>query len=355
MTGRVSQSQASVAPSLESRSRQVSLKPSALAVFACPACEQVLGAGEAQLLCSHCGASYPVEDGIPRFVPPQNYALSFGYQWNAHSKTQLDSYTGLPISRRRFFEATHWPENLEGQLILEAASGAGRFTEVLAGTKATVYSFDLSRAVDANRANNGHYPNLTLFQADICQLPLVKQAFDKVVCLGALQHTPDPERAFRSLAQQVRPGGQLVIDIYRRSLSALLQWKYLLRPVTRRVAPERLYKWVRSAVPPLVPVAAGLRRLAGRAGARLVPIVEYSHLGLRPEMNIEWAVLDTFDMYSPAHDHPQSPAEVKRWCEEAGLAEIEVGPGQNGVVARARRPTNMVTPSSGCGDVRHSG
>jgi len=336
------------------RSRQVRLKSSALAVFACPTCEQVLRAAEAQWLCSCCGTSYPVEDGVPRFVPPQNYALSFGYQWNVHGKTQLDSHTGLPISRHRFFEATQWPENLEGQLILEAASGAGRFTEVLAGTGATVYSFDLSRAVEANRANNGHYPNLTLFQADLCRLPLVKQAFDKVVCLGALQHTPDPERAFRSLAQQVRPGGQLVIDIYRRSLPALLQWKYLLRPITRRIAPESLYRWVRRAVPPLVPIAAGLRRLAGRAGARLVPIVEYSHLGLRPELNVEWAVLDTFDMYSPAHDHPKSLEEVNRWCVEAGLAEIEVGPGQNGVVARARRPTGIVTPSSGCADVRHS-
>lgn len=319
-------------------SRQVSLKSLALAVFACPTCEQVLRPGEAQWLCSSCGASYPVEEGIPRFVPPQNYARSFGYQWNVHGKTQLDSHTGLPISRHRFFETTRWPENLEGQLILEAASGAGRFTEVLAETGATVYSFDLSRAVDVNRANNGHYPNLTLFQADICRIPLAKQAFDKVVCLGALQHTPDPERAFRSLAQQVRPGGELVIDIYRRSLSGLLQWKYLLRPITRRVTPEKLYRLVRRAVPPLVPVAAGLRRLAGRAGARLVPIQEYSYLGLRPELNVEWAVLDTFDMYSPSYDLPKSLTEVQRWCVEAGLAEIEVGPGQNGVVARARRP-----------------
>ena len=323
-------------------------------IFACPVCEHLLrldcsakGVPEAQLVCSVCGAFYPVRGGVPRFVLPGNYAQSFGYQWNMHRKTQLDSHTGLPISRRRLFETTQWPENLEGQLILEAASGAGRFTEVLAGTGATVYSFDLSLAVDANHENNSHHPNLTLFQADILHIPLAKRAFDKVLCLGALQHTPDPERAFRSLTQYVRPGGQLVIDIYRRNLPALLHWKYVLRPITRRMAPETLYKLVRRGVPPLIPAAAGLRRLAGRAGARLVPILEYSHLGLRPELNLEWSVLDTFDMYSPAHDHPKSAAEVQRWYAEAGFVEIEVAQGQNGVVGRGRRPVDPVATSPG--------
>ena len=61
-----------------------------------------------------------------------------------------------------------------------------------------------------------------------------------------------------------------------------------------------------------------------------MPILEYSYLRLRPEPNVAWAVLDAFDMYSPAHDLPKSLAEVKRWCVEAGLADIEVGQEQNG-------------------------
>jgi hypothetical protein len=70
----------------------------------------------------------------------------------------------------------------------------------------------------------------------------------------------------------------------------------------------------------------------------MLPIVEYSHLGLTPELNREWAVLDTFDMYSPAHDHPQSKATVRRWFREAGFIDVNVADGPNGVVGHGHRP-----------------
>ena len=159
------------------------------------------------LLCLMCGKDYPVAGHIARFVEPENYAGSFGFQWNIHRETQLDSYSGLPISRNRVFEVTGWPEQMEGQKILEAGSGAGRFTEVLLSTGAEVYSFDYSDAVEANWKSNGHRSNLNLFQGDIFNIPFEDQSFDKVFCLGVIQHTPDPELAFSSLAAKVRPGG----------------------------------------------------------------------------------------------------------------------------------------------------
>jgi len=267
--------------------------------------------------------------------PP--YANSFGFQWNLHRKTQLDSYSGLPITRDRLFSVTQWNEDLRGQRILEAGSGAGRFTEILLKTGAMLYSFDYSEAVDANFANNGRNSNLALFQGDIFHIPLPPASFDKVMCLGVLQHTPEPERAFGSLAAMVRPGGELVIDVYANTLIARLQWYYLLRPITRRMDKDKLYRLIFNWAPRLIPLARFLRAIAGRAGARLVPIAEYSHYGLSPEINKEWAVLDTFDMYSPAHDHPQSMATVQRWFETAGFTEVTVRRGPNGVVGKGRR------------------
>ena len=54
-------------------------------------------------------------------------------------------------------------------------------------------------------------------------------------------------------------------------------------------------------------------------------------------MNVDWAILDTFDMYSPAHDHPQSLKTVKRWFENSGFEEIEIFYGDNGVVGRGKK------------------
>jgi SAM-dependent methyltransferase len=249
----------------------------------------------------------------------------------------LDSFTGLSVSRDRVFNVTKWPDRIEGERILEAGSGAGRFTEVLLTTGAELYSFDFSNAVEANWANNGQATNLTLFQADILRIPLPESEFDKVICLGVLQHTTNPEESFQSLARQVRVDGELVVDVYRKSIVSMLQWKYLLRPLTKRMDKTVLYRIVSTLVPPLIRPAAFLRRFAGRVGTRLLPIVEYSHLGLPPELNREWAILDTFDMYAPAHDHPQTLGTVRRWFKEAGFKGAVVERGPNGIIGRGRR------------------
>ena len=269
------------------------------------------------------------------------YTASFGYQWNIHAKTQLDSYSGLTISRDRLFATTGWPEQMTGVRIMEAGSGAGRFTEVLLLTGADVWSFDDSSAVEANRANNGHQPNLHLFRANINDVDL--PPFDKVLCLGVIQHTPDPATTFRSLARHVRPGGELVIDIYAKRLTAVLHWKYLLRPITKRMRKETLYRMVSCAVPVLLPLAIAARRIGGRIGARLVPVVEHSHLGLTYNEHLQWSFLDTFDALSPKHDHPQTEATVRGWFKAAGFVDIDVRPGQNGIVGKGRRPATTAS------------
>jgi SAM-dependent methyltransferase len=324
------------------------------ALFRCPTCHAELlvasvSAPETEkrdnrisgaLTCSQCRASFPIRDGIPRFVPNSGYADSFAFQWNRHGRTQLDRYSGLPISRKRLFSVTQWNENLTGECILEAGSGAGRFTDVLLDTGATLYSFDYSGAVVTNHANNGNRPNFRLFQCDIFHIPLRPAIFDKVLCLGVLQHTPHPSAAFHSLVRMVKPGGELVIDIYAKTFSARLQWKYVLRPITHRMDKERLHRLVSRWTPPLIPLARLCRAVGGRAGARLLPIVEYSHLGLAEEINQEWAILDTFDMYSPTHDHPQSVQTVNGWFQAAGFVDIDVRRGPNGVVGKGRKPAS---------------
>jgi len=284
------------------------------------------------------GKRYPIREFIPRFVPESNYADSFGFQWKRYARVQLDSHTGLTLSRDRLFRTTGWSEDMRGKRILEAGSGAGRFTEILLGTGADVYSFDYSAAVEANAASNGSNPRLHLFQGDLFAIPFEQGTFDKVLCLGVIQHTPDPQAAFRSLARQLRPGGELAIDVYAWRLSALLHWRFLLRPITKRMNKVALNRAVETLTPRLLPLAIFLRRIGGRLGARLVPVAEFSALGLPPQLHRQWAILDTFDWYSPAYDFPQTLKTVRRWFGEAGLVDVTVEYGPNGIIGRGRRP-----------------
>ena len=113
----------------------------------------------------------------------------------------------------------------------------------------------------------------------------------------------------------------------------------MLRPITKRVRKEKLYRFIAVLVKMLLPSTRWLKRIFGRVGARLSPIVEYTHLGLTPELNTEWAVLDTFDMYSPTHDHTKTLTQVRRWFSRVGFVDVRVFRGPNGIVARGRRPS----------------
>ena len=46
--------------------------------------------------------TYEVLEGVPRFVQNNNYAASFGMQWNIYPETELDSYSGHDSSAHRF-------------------------------------------------------------------------------------------------------------------------------------------------------------------------------------------------------------------------------------------------------------
>lgn len=75
------------------------------------------------------GDRFPIVGGIPRFCPAETYARTFGYQWTLFSSTQLDSHAQWGnVSERRLFAETEWTPRLDGQRILEAGCGMGRFT-----------------------------------------------------------------------------------------------------------------------------------------------------------------------------------------------------------------------------------
>jgi len=293
-----------------------------------------------QLLCTGCGCDYPVVHGIPRFVPADNYASSFGWQWTLHAKTQLDSHSGLKVSQTRFFEETGWPRNLSGQTVLEVGSGAGRFTEPAASTGARVVSLDYSNAVEANYRSNGDKPNVLIVQGDVYRMPFRSGSFDKLFCFGMLQHTPDVRGAFMALPPLLKPGGELVVDVYKKTFFAtVLATKYYARLLTRRMPPERLYALTRRWIDLVWPLSRLIGRIprAGRLINWRLLVADYSALGLADAALKEWAVLDTFDMLSPRYDSPQTRATLRRWFVEAGLTDVDVHYGYNGIEGRGRK------------------
>lgn len=271
---------------------------------------------------------YPIRNFIPRFVPESNYADNFGLQWNKFRQTQLDSFTGLPISADRFWKATGWdPQQIQGKWVLDAGCGAGRFAQVALEAGANVVALDYSSAADACYANLKHHQNLHVVQGDLYALPFLERSFDYVYSLGVLQHTPDVARAFGGLPRMVKMGGSLCVDFYERSWKSALLPKYWLRPVTKRLPKSFLFSTLKSVVPAGLRVNRFMGRLplVGRYLTRIVPVANYDGiLPLNEKQHLEWSLLDTFDWLAPEYDHPQTAKTVRRWLERSGLKEIQV-------------------------------
>ena len=325
-----------------------------LCYLACPDCAcdlelyevthgsmEVVEAGN--LRCEQCQQIYPIVSHIPRFVSDSNYANNFGLEWTRHARTQYDSETGVTVSHQRLFEETRWPEDLRDETILEVGSGSVRFSEHLISTGAMVVTTDLSRAVQVNHASNGHKSNVLIVQSDLYRMPFRKEAFDRVLCIGVLQHTPDVEKSFMTLTNYLKPGAQLVIDVYRKftGIKGLLQQRiYLLRYLLRNVNEERLYAMIERYVNGIWPLARLLHRIPW-LGPKLVWFVlqlpYYQQFDLNDAALRDWARLDLYDMLSPKYDQPQTLESVTGWFECAGLVEIEVHYGHNGIEGRALR------------------
>lgn len=327
------------------------MKKQTLNFFVCPKCDQELVANSIHesrdrimigfLYCKKCSKEFPIINGILRCVHSSDItAGGWSVEWKHHSKTRIDKFTGHNFMRKRFYESTCWRDNLDGQVILEAGCGAGSHTQIVLESKAEVFSFDYSGSVDVVKENLGFPTNLNLFQADIYKLPLKKEMFDKIFCLGIVQHTPNPKKAFMSLVPLLKPGGEIVIDCYRLDWKVFLQFHYYIRPFIKRMDRERLYYMIKRIVRRWIPLTSFLRKFIGsKATFVLIPICDWGYLPISKELNIDWSIQSTYDIYSAIHTHPQTIRRVRRWFLEAGLTQVQVHKGFNGIVGRAKKPS----------------
>jgi SAM-dependent methyltransferase len=302
------------------------------------------------------GCQFSIKDGIPRFVSLDNYASSFGLQWNQYRTTQLDSHTGLTISRDRLTRLLGGSlDVVKGKKVLEAGCGAGRFSEILLTAGAHLNAVDLSSAVEANYKNCSSFQNYSVCQASILELPFAPEQFDIVICIGVIQHTPNPEQTMTALCKQVKPGGLLVIDHYTYGYPATLSRRVLrslLLTVPRKIALpfcstltailwplHRLFWHARR-----LPLMGQMRALFLRAS----PLVDYhdAYLQLGPELLKIWATLDTHDTLTDYYKHLRSADEIRAHLQQCGMENIEAYYAGNGVEARARKQRAMDDPAN---------
>ncbi|HST18003.1 MAG TPA: methyltransferase domain-containing protein [Gaiellaceae bacterium] len=303
----------------------------ALAVFACPVCKADLrGEGES-LACDSCGRSFPVVEGIPRFVElaagaaaqvqrvfdfeHRRYRDSWYTQFHARLVEQFLEECGLP---RAFFA---------GKRALDAGCGSGRWSYALSELGADVVGVDLTAGgPESARAAFGDRDSVTLAQADLFALPFRPESFDFVMSWGVLHHTHDTKAAFDQLVPLVKPGGTLFVMVYELESRLRAVGTNVVRRLMRRLSDERRYRACRLFV-----VRNGL---VARA---LSPFLIISYLPPDSKLDPATAQFGLFDAYSPRWNHLHTHEEVVGWFSASGFEEVVVIDRPGAVRVRGRR------------------
>jgi uncharacterized protein YbaR (Trm112 family)/SAM-dependent methyltransferase len=322
------------------------MKRTALQYFVCPRCHGDLVVRESDgdevvegaLGCGRCGRSYPVRGGIPRFAGgDEQYTDTFGRQWTRWRSTQHDSLNGTTIYAERMERYTGWtPDSFAGKVVVDAGCGPGAYLDISERHAEVVIGFDLSAAIESAYELHGTRPNVHLAQADIFHPPVRPAIADRLYTFGVVQHTPDPEGAFRSLLPLVKEGGEAAVWVYRR-------WPvppptYWVRPFTRGMPEPRATEFIEWYVPRALAVSGVLGRVpvVGKTLRKLVPVADYrDRLTLTDEQVLEWAKMDTHDGLVTRYTYPQRWSDLRRWMR--GMVDVRK-PHPREMSAVGRRP-----------------
>ncbi len=207
-----------------------------LHLLRCPACAGALAGGEADLRCLGCGATYPVEEGIPRLVDERAPGMAAKRRemegWTALARAQgwyepddeVDAH--LPyLCRDLGWEDKTWRASEHsfdlllrrcvrpGMRVLEVGAAKCWAAQHLLPLGCRYVACDLLVDPNIGLGRGAFYerragPFLRV-QADGERLPFASQAFDLVFCVAALHHALDLAAMVREMARVTRRGGHV--------------------------------------------------------------------------------------------------------------------------------------------------
>lgn len=283
---------------------------------------------------------------------------AFAFKWQQVSTYQSDA---VLAATRNWLVARYgdwstpefWKQFGDKPLVLDAGCGSCLTASVLIGEMIKEIRYvgvDISEAVDvAAKSFNGSGNSVALVQGSVLDLPFEEGLFDVVLSEGVLHHTPSTEKAIKSVARQLKPGGILAFYVYRRKAPIREFTDDFIRDAISDLAPQEAWDV-------LIPLTK-LGQALGELGVTVNVPEDVSLLGIpkgeidiqrlfywyvskmyhRPEYSLDEMNHVNFDWYSPKYSHRQSAEEVRAWCEEASLTIENLHEEDAGINVFARR------------------
>ena len=311
------------------------------------------------------GSTYPISEGLPRFVVTQDEGQlqtldAFSFKWGRQESYGWMRRTGSSApyeswlcQKYGFKSDEEWREHYcSCRQILDLGCGEGMaswswLTSDRWDGSAAWVGLDISRAVEVAAANLSSIPSTHFVQGDALQLPFPSSCFDAILSEGVLHHTPSTRSAILAASRVLSTGGEFGFYVYRRKGPVREFTDDHVRDQIANLSNEEAW----GAMRPLTKLGRSLARLqseveveedvpllgikAGRQDVQRLIYWNFAKLFWNEQLDFEENVHINFDWYRPRYAHRQSVAEVQSWCTEAGLEIRHLHEEDSGITVRA--------------------
>lgn len=212
-----------------------------LELLACPFDHEALMEEGEDLICSACGRSFPITDGIPRFVVPDLTQVHNQHEWQ-WKQSEMKARNEQAVFYDRLFGLRlltpfEVPMTIKGLLgdrqyfgtLAEIGCGTGRMLQHFADYADFIVGVDLSleslRRCCERMQRLGVTKRALIVHADASFLPFRGASFDAIVSCQMIEHVPS-DRTRRLVITEItrilKPNGRYAISGYQWSWFAKL-------------------------------------------------------------------------------------------------------------------------------------
>ncbi|MFA6232549.1 MAG: methyltransferase domain-containing protein [Rhodanobacter sp.] len=188
-------------------------------VFVCPQCKKSLTKGTKHIVCAHCHITYPIQSGIPVFLPSFHSShIEKQIEYFKHEKhTTSFHYTYEPWQKRyvQFFLRAH--VSVKGQTFIDIGTGSGYMTIELAKKGAFVIACDVTIENLLRLKHIAKQKGLDSHIRYVCSsaesLPLSKTSLDGVIINAVLEHLEREKETISEIGRVLKKRGVLMITV----------------------------------------------------------------------------------------------------------------------------------------------
>lgn len=181
------------------------------------------------IVCTECGASYPIEEGIPNLVVDEaldKWVAEEEAWWSefyARTAGWIDTMqTGtvaVEVPGNRFYERNKYlfaplrQRGIKGKVVLEIGAGTSKDVAYLLPPSVGGYFYiatDISKkalTIGAQLLPEGDF-----IQCDAGRIPFRKETSDVLIILGVLHHIPHWQKSLIRIIELLKPGGWMLFD-----------------------------------------------------------------------------------------------------------------------------------------------